>query len=423
MRIVFPLAICAAMGPLATSSTVQSAPRGEDSGCGGATTSVTAPVTPLGLCADATDDGQVTASDALVALHAAVGGEACLPCLCDVNGDGQVSASDALAILLAAVGTSNGPLDGCPQPCPNPADPCVGATSCDRQTVDDEQVVTGSTATGYHTVIDGSAGSAQIEWTVAGASTSFRYSPPGGVFGPSITIDAVPADVVGVSRAAMLLHRSRVTSSPAFAYTGPNTLSNTSGCDQLHAFDCGPIGKCCDVHDDCINEHCGGQGDCGNVIGALEASYGPSPCSPDCLQCHGAVVKCFFDGSHPGASDCCEEGDCGRPQECMINGRVITDPCHCRDQGITSVTPCPDTCLTDCTPNFAGCLPDATVATNPSCCCSCQIRIGSGVPVCACQDVCCPDFPECEPAGADVFHFSACCSCAVTGPGPGGKCE
>ena len=220
------------------------------------------------------------------------------------------------------------------QICTAPEDPCSGAASCDRRTVDDEAVVTASTDTGYRSLITGPAGVAEIVWTVSGTSTSFQYTPPGGSPGPVVTIAGTPANAAGVSNAALLLHRSRVPAAMTLAYTGPNTLANTSGCDQLHGLDCGPIGKCCDVHDDCINQNCGGQGNCGNVLGALEAGYGPMPCPPDCLQCHGAVVKCFFDGSLPGPSDCCDDGDCGRAQECMINGRVITDPCHCRDQGI-----------------------------------------------------------------------------------------
>jgi hypothetical protein len=304
--------------------------------------------------------------------------------------------------------------------CTTPADPCSGAAQCDRRTLDDEEVVTGSTDTGYRSVITGPRGVAEIVWTVSGASTSFHYRPPGGAAGPEVTVTGVPADAAGTTNAAMLLHRSRSVAS-ARSYTGPNTLGNTSGCDQTHGFDCGPNGKCCDIHDECITQRCGGQGECGNVLGALEAAYGSSPCSADCLQCHGAVVKCFFDGSHPGPSNCCEDGNCGQSQECMISGRVITDPCRCKDAGIASVTDCSATC-TECSLNFAGCLPDGTVAQNPSCCCSCTLLLSSPA-VCACQDTCCPDFPGCEAAGVQVSHFGRCCSCAVSGSGLGGICQ
>jgi hypothetical protein len=56
------------------------------------------------LCGDATDDGALTASDALVALRASVGTSQCESCVCDVNGSDGVTATDALAVLQAAVG-------------------------------------------------------------------------------------------------------------------------------------------------------------------------------------------------------------------------------------------------------------------------------------------------------------------------------
>jgi cysteine-rich repeat protein len=47
----------------------------------------------------------VTASDALLVLRAAVGGQSCALCVCDVNDDGVVTATDALIVLKTAVGT------------------------------------------------------------------------------------------------------------------------------------------------------------------------------------------------------------------------------------------------------------------------------------------------------------------------------
>jgi hypothetical protein len=55
-------------------------------------------------CGDASADGAKTASDALVALTAAVGTGACALCVCDANGSGQISAVDALLILNDVVG-------------------------------------------------------------------------------------------------------------------------------------------------------------------------------------------------------------------------------------------------------------------------------------------------------------------------------
>jgi hypothetical protein len=48
--------------------------------------------------------GNITATDALVALNAAVGATSCALCRCDVDDSGSISATDALRILTAAVG-------------------------------------------------------------------------------------------------------------------------------------------------------------------------------------------------------------------------------------------------------------------------------------------------------------------------------
>jgi hypothetical protein len=66
------------------------------------TTSTTVPAGTT--CGDASDDRQITASDALVALKTAVGSADCDPCVCDINGSSGITASDALVILETAVG-------------------------------------------------------------------------------------------------------------------------------------------------------------------------------------------------------------------------------------------------------------------------------------------------------------------------------
>jgi hypothetical protein len=69
---------------------------------GGTTTTTSGQPAPV--CGDGTDDGEVTATDALLALNTSVGTGSCVPCRCDVNGSGGVTATDALVILNAAVG-------------------------------------------------------------------------------------------------------------------------------------------------------------------------------------------------------------------------------------------------------------------------------------------------------------------------------
>jgi hypothetical protein len=55
-------------------------------------------------CGDATRDGALSASDALLALNVSVGLASCIETLCDVNGTGTTTSTDALAILNAGVG-------------------------------------------------------------------------------------------------------------------------------------------------------------------------------------------------------------------------------------------------------------------------------------------------------------------------------
>lgn len=55
-------------------------------------------------CGDATQDGGLSASDALFALNVSVGLGSCIETLCDVNGSGTTTSTDALAILNAGVG-------------------------------------------------------------------------------------------------------------------------------------------------------------------------------------------------------------------------------------------------------------------------------------------------------------------------------
>ncbi|HYB98871.1 MAG TPA: CAP domain-containing protein [Candidatus Limnocylindrales bacterium] len=56
------------------------------------------------LCGDGSGDGEITASDALLALKAAVGAASCVLAVCDVNDSGGLTASDALLVLKFAVG-------------------------------------------------------------------------------------------------------------------------------------------------------------------------------------------------------------------------------------------------------------------------------------------------------------------------------
>lgn len=55
-------------------------------------------------CGDGALNGNVTATDALAALRAAIGSGDCPDCVCDANNSGSITASDALLILQYSVG-------------------------------------------------------------------------------------------------------------------------------------------------------------------------------------------------------------------------------------------------------------------------------------------------------------------------------
>jgi hypothetical protein len=74
-------------------------------------TTTTVPDAPL--CGDFSNDGEITAPDALAILRAAVDLESCAPCVCDVTDSNGITATDALATLQNAVGTPGADLN-CP---------------------------------------------------------------------------------------------------------------------------------------------------------------------------------------------------------------------------------------------------------------------------------------------------------------------
>jgi hypothetical protein len=64
------------------------------------------------LCGDADSNDQITSTDALLTLNAAVGSTVCEACVCDVNSSGAITAVDAQILLSAAVGLPPEPV--CP---------------------------------------------------------------------------------------------------------------------------------------------------------------------------------------------------------------------------------------------------------------------------------------------------------------------
>jgi len=58
----------------------------------------------IAVCGDATGDGVIASSDALLTLRTAVGAAVCVPPRCDTNQSGTITAGDAHTILRSAVG-------------------------------------------------------------------------------------------------------------------------------------------------------------------------------------------------------------------------------------------------------------------------------------------------------------------------------
>jgi hypothetical protein len=85
--------------------------------------STTTTTLPGPLCGDASQDGDISAPDALLALRTAVGTADCPASICDYNGSGEVQTSDALQILRVAVGQE------IPPECPPPMSPPAPSTS------------------------------------------------------------------------------------------------------------------------------------------------------------------------------------------------------------------------------------------------------------------------------------------------------
>ena len=178
-----------------------------------------------------------------------------------------------------------------------------------------------------------------LEWRPAGALVDAVLTFP--ALTPLRILQQVtaPATLDAANRVAALIH-----------YLNSAGPGNHAGCDVIDSVfpeigACSAYGKFCDEHDACIDRSCRGT-DSGSVLDcfAREAELvtcafvlRPSCavirlCSPECHQCHEKVVRDFLSGSPPGPSACCPNHvnrDCGKPQLCIVDNEVITDPSRC----------------------------------------------------------------------------------------------
>jgi hypothetical protein len=89
-------------GPVSTTSTTSTSTTTTSTSTTSASSSTT--LAPDPVCGDASGDGTLTATDALIVLQSSVGSGVCPVSRCDTDGDGKVTATDALRVLRAAVG-------------------------------------------------------------------------------------------------------------------------------------------------------------------------------------------------------------------------------------------------------------------------------------------------------------------------------
>jgi hypothetical protein len=246
---------------------------------------------------------------------------------------------------------------------------------------------------------------------VTWAGATFLLEPAGRpALGP-VALDAAPHDAAAAERAALFLCRADAAANGTpCALTARGLVGNMAGCDDIDLtpglVSCGrgPFaalpdkGGCCDVHDACINDHCTGCNDSGNVVKCLVPG-GSWDCSDACTACHRAVLSCFLDGDDHGDAGCCARGDCGRAQQCIVDDVVVTDACECSAAGVSSVDGC-QPCVANGQPVNPA-VPCCSGLTCDGACCGAPAAPGG----CAAASDCgagsdCVDGRCCLPAGA-----------------------
>jgi len=245
---------------------------------------------------------------------------------------------------------------------PPEPDPCEQLNlSCESALFGNYLIVSTMYDFGISTVVSDESGAfLSLDWIPEGNGVTLFVSLNGNTpLGPSY-YENIPS-----------LSRANVVAAVMVGFgTAQPVPGNLAGCDgnplggDIRPLSCGNYGACCDQHDSCIDENCTGKD--GNVIVCDGKEYGylycegldPSNpdwvahcekdfprCSPECRKCHEDVRKCINAPSGPGRSKCCERGDCGKPQQCIFLGEVLTNPCECKKHGLNSrdsQADCPD---------------------------------------------------------------------------------
>ncbi|MEM7434812.1 MAG: hypothetical protein AAF436_06635 [Myxococcota bacterium] len=292
----------------------------------------------------------------------------------------------SIVLVHASTGCASDPNEACTE----------GDPTCNVLALGQDEAVTTATSTGYRSVINGNS---EFTWVVSGTTSEVQFRVAGRDAGSAFTIEGFPSSPEAAGVASMFLYRNggdeqtAQLSLPVAPKGASSAPGNTSGCDQIHEYDCTSKGACCDRHDVCIDRECAdAEMGCGNVLGALQRR---TECPPSCLRCHVDVVGCFL--TDPGPSHCCEDDNCNEPQRCIISGRVITDPCVCERNGIMTPAVC-DEPPPDCIRN------GGTFVGRPifACCSGFGVEQSVGIP----RSVCCLSAEQCE-VDSDCCQFES----------------
>lgn len=222
--------------------------------------------------------------------------------------------------------------------------PCDQSAGCDEAEAGAGITVrTETTVSGFRsTVTAPDASRHTFDWTASSGETSLAYRAPGGGPPADITIPVPLAEAVRASTTSLYLFANL----PRIGERAATVAGCSAIRDLAGSLDCAIGGTCCDSHAACVTQSCGARGDSADAPSCLFGDKSTT-CSPACRRCHETVVACLLHGP-TSPSRCCDTGNCGFAQQCMISDSVVTDPCTCADfrsaeypSGIPSRDACP----------------------------------------------------------------------------------
>ena len=226
-------------------------------------------------------------------------------------------------------------------------DPCLGGGSdCASAQLGPTSLITRRLGSNLRTESEGPAGRLSFEWASADpGSSELRVTSSSSDLDTVVEVEKAPESVAQANIVAgALIELNSDPGGNLRQALGLGGGGNSAGCDVIDSvapYSCSNWGGCCDQHDVCIQA-------CPLFFGnALICWASPLLCPSDCEACHNSVASCFAGTRGPGPSACWRQGDCGKKEQCIINGVVVTNPCTCKRSGLNSRDECSDGCESD----------------------------------------------------------------------------